>query len=140
MNLTTNFTLKELTVTDTGIENTPNAEEYKNLVKLALNLEKVRVAVGNRRIKVTSGFRCKEVNDKVGGTKTSAHLYGHAADIQVSRLPIAEVVRIIIESDIKFDQVIEEYRGEKTWVHISFDPRLRQQVLLYKNGVYTRVS
>lgn len=140
MNLTTNFTLKEMTTTSTGFDNTPNQTQMLRLRKLALCLEEVRKAVGSRRVRVRSAFRTKEVNTKVKGSPTSSHMAGDAADIQVSGLPVDEVIRLILEAGIKFDQMIEEYHGEISWVHISFDPRLRQQLLIYKDGVYTRVS
>lgn len=140
MNLTTNFTLKEMLVTSTGLDNTPDQTQMVRLRKLALCLEDVRKAVGDRRVIVRSAFRTKEVNTKVKGSPTSSHMAGDAADIQVSGLPVDAVVRLILEAGIKFDQMIEEYRGDTSWVHISFDPRLRQQLLVYRDGVYTRVS
>ncbi len=67
MNLSPNFTLDELTHTDhRQFDNTPNASEMANLVRLASFLEEVKSVLGNKPVMVNSAFRCKEVNDAVG--------------------------------------------------------------------------
>lgn len=74
------FKFSELVRTDTGLPNVPGWEEAANLRKLALYLDRVREASG-MPVFVTSGFRSKAVNERVGGVKSSAHLKGLAADI-----------------------------------------------------------
>lgn len=75
------FTFKELTATATGMANAPATwEQLENLLTLALFLDGIREKFG-KPVKVNSGFRSPAVNVAVGGSKTSAHLKGLAADI-----------------------------------------------------------
>ena len=84
MNLTKNFTLEELTITDhREFKNEPSPSERTNLVRLANFLEQVKVALGGKPVMVNSAFRCKEVNDAVGSKDTSQHRVGCAADLRV---------------------------------------------------------
>lgn len=129
MNLTPHFTLEELTHSDVavrkGIDNTPNVDVIENLRSLALALEQVRELLGVPMY-VSSGYRSLRTNAAVGGASTSAHVQGLAADFTAPAFgtPIA-VCEAISESGIGFDQLI--YEG--AWVHLSVDPRHRQQVL-----------
>jgi zinc D-Ala-D-Ala carboxypeptidase len=142
LRITPNFTLKELTITNTGLDNTPNESQLKSLELLSTNLEDVRVALGNKPLLISSAFRSKAVNKAVGGSTNppSAHTFGYAADFQVKGLAVKEICDLIDEAGVRYDQMIEEYHKGTTWVHISFDPRLRQQRLLFKDGKYTRVK
>jgi uncharacterized protein YcbK (DUF882 family) len=119
MNLSPNFTLDELTVSQTaarkGLDNTPNATEVANLVRVAALLEEVRALV-KKPILVNSGFRSKQVNDAVGSRDTSQHRLGCAADIRVSGMTPREVVEACIKANIGYDQIIEEFGS---WTHIS---------------------
>jgi zinc D-Ala-D-Ala carboxypeptidase len=144
--LTENFTLAELTVSDIGArnnwDNTPNASEIANLVRLAEMLEQVRNLVG-KPIMINSAFRSKQVNDGVGSKDSSQHRIGCAADIRVSGMNPDEVCRAIIESNIQFDQIIREFYNPETnaggWTHISvpntkdMTPR-RQALIIDKQG------
>ena len=119
MNLSPNFTLDELTASQTaarkGFDNTPNASEIANLVRVAALLEEVRALV-KKPITVNSGFRSKQVNDAVGSRDTSQHRIGCAADIRVSGMTPREVVEACIAANIGYDQIIEEFGS---WTHIS---------------------
>jgi uncharacterized protein YcbK (DUF882 family) len=119
MNLSPNFTLDELTASQTaarkGLDNTPNATEVANLVRVAALLEEVR-ALLNKPILINSGFRSKAVNDAVGSRDTSQHRIGCAADIRVPGMTPREVVEACIEANIGYDQIIEEFGS---WTHIS---------------------
>jgi uncharacterized protein YcbK (DUF882 family) len=119
MNLSPNFTLDELTASQTaarkGLDNTPNATEVANLVRVASLLEEVR-ALLNKPILINSGFRSKAVNDAVGSRDTSQHRLGCAADIRVPGMTPREVVEACIEANIGYDQIIEEFGS---WTHIS---------------------
>jgi putative chitinase len=137
MKLSPNFTLQELTRTSTGLPNEPKPEHLPRLIALAATLEKVR-ALFNRPIVVSSGYRSDAVNAKVGGSKTSAHSLGYAADFTVNGLSVREVCEKLVQSNIKFDQLIDEKRGNTTWIHLSIDPRMRGQVLTFRNGTYTQ--
>lgn len=150
MQLTTHFSLEEFCRSSVaerrGIDNTPSSLVVGRLRVVAEGLEKVRAAlpIFNTPILVDSGYRCPELNGAVGGSKTSAHVEGWAADILVKGIPPLEAARAIQASGILFDQLI--YEG--SWVHISFDPRMRQEVLTatfiggiahYEEGIHERV-
>lgn len=118
MRLGKHFTLAELTATDTGLFNTPTAEHIAALARLvALVLDPLRVDLG-RPVRVTSGFRSAAVNKAVGGSSTSQHLRGEAADIKVDGMTTAEVARAIHRLRLPVDQCIVE-RGDAGWVHVS---------------------
>lgn len=135
MKLTEHFTLEELTRTDTGIKNTPLKSEIDNLQVLANGLESIRKVI-NKPIVISSGFRCKALNRAVGGVDTSAHVLGYAADFTVSGLTNKDICEAIIKAGIKFDQLIDENKNGRQWVHISFDPFMRMEWLIYSNGKY----
>lgn len=111
------FTIKELTKTNTGIKNIPEPEHLMNLVFLAENLlDKAREQLG-MPITVTSGYRSKEVNKKVGGVGNSQHLKGEAVDLVCK--DNAKLFNIL--KTMEFDQLIWE-KGNKyqpAWVHVS---------------------
>lgn len=117
MNLTPNFTLAELTVTDhREFKNEPNPTETENLKRLANLLEQVKVAIGGKPVMVNSAFRSKQVNDAVGSKDTSQHRIGCAADIRVPGMVPDAVVKAIIAAKLPFDQLIREF---DRWTHIS---------------------
>lgn len=119
MNLTPNFTLEELTASETavrhGIDNTPGPIAMQNLQRLAEFLEEVRKILG-KPIMINSAYRGQEVNTRVGGSRNSQHLLGCAADIRVPGMTPDEVCRAIIASDLQYDQLIREFNS---WTHIS---------------------
>ncbi len=139
MQLTEHFSLLELTFSSTaerlGIDNTPPDDVIEHLKVTAAGLEKVRAVLGFP-LHIDSGYRCDVLNAAVHGSKTSAHLDGYAADFICPAFgtPL-EIVRVIVGSGIQFDQCIQE----GTWVHISFDPRMRKEVLTahFQNGQAT---
>ena len=132
MNLTANFTLSELTVSEVaarnGLDNTPNGAVIENLKRLAALLEQIRSLLGCPVI-VHSGYRSTAVNKAVGGSSTSAHCDGRAADFIAPAFGTPqEIAKVIKNAGIVFDQLI--YEG--TWVHIAVpraDEQPRQQVL-----------
>ena len=134
MNLSPNFTLDELTVSEIAqrrnLDNTPNASEVANLVRVAELLEQVR-ALLNKPILVNSAFRSKPVNDAVGSKDSSQHRIGCAADIRVPGMTPKQVVQACIDGGIPFDQIIEEFGS---WTHISVpntkDTAPRKQALI----------
>lgn len=132
--LSAHFSLAEMCVTQhRDIPNQPPPEVIAALKATAQQMESVRKLLGDRVVSVSSGYRCRALNRAVGGAATSAHLFGHAVDFNCHGFgdPLA-VCRALAVSDLAFDQLIEE----GTWVHISFDPRLRQQVLTRRDGGY----
>lgn len=135
MKLTANFSLEELIKSDTaalhGWNNEPTEEHFKNLRITAACMEQVRSILGERAIIVTSAYRNPTVNKAVGGVPTSAHAMGWAVDFHHATLTDLQAARVLAASGLKFDQVIYE-RGR--CVHISFDPRMRRQVLSQPGG------
>ena len=130
MQLSTHFTLEELTFSDTavrlGIDNSvKDTNVLNNLHDLAAGLEQVREVL-NAPLHINSGYRCLRLNGAVKGSITSAHMQGWAADFTCRGFgtPL-ECVQEIIRAGIKFDQCIQE--GQ--WGHISFAPELRGRVL-----------
>ena len=150
MNLAKNFTLSELTKSETaarwGIDNTPTGEVVKNLKALAENiLQPVRDHFGV--VTVSSGYRNNAVNAKAGGSSTSDHIKGFAADFEVYGVQ-NKVLAEWIRDNLKFTQVILEFPGQNPndgWVHCSYDPaNLKNQCLtaikqngktVYLNGI-----
>lgn len=124
------FTLEEMCVTKTGITNIPSWQAVENLKALVNNvLDPVRESWG-KPIIVTSGFRCKDVNDKVGGSKNSQHTKGQAADLDIgTQEQNKELFDFICKSGITFDQLLLENRGQ--WIHISYNINKNRQQILY---------
>lgn len=126
------FTIKELikstTATAKKIDNTPTKEVEDNLTKLVDKiLDPLREAYG-KPIKVNSGYRCPRLNRAVGGSATSQHVLGQAADITGGSKSENKILFDLIKSlKLPFDQLIWENGG--VWVHVSFGPRNRRQVL-----------
>lgn len=126
------FTIKELckssTATAKGIDNSPNSEIVKNLEQLIDNiLDPLRERYG-KPITVNSGYRCPELNKAVGGSKTSHHMKGLAADITVGSPKKNKVLfDLIKEMDLPFDQLIDEKK--LSWVHVSYSTTPRKQIL-----------
>lgn len=134
MNLSENFTLEEMIASETAsryhIDNTPDNDALMNLRRLALFLEDVRKAL-DKPIHINSAFRCIQANKKVGGKPTSQHCKGAAADIKVKGMTPDEVVKVIINAGLPYDQVIREF---DSWTHISIpntkDEKPRKQALI----------
>ena len=125
------FTIKELCKSSTAtlkrIDNTPNSEIVNNLEQLVDNiLDPLREAYG-KPIKVNSGYRCEALNVAVGGSKTSQHRYGLAADITTgSRLENKKLFILAKQLNLPFDQLIDEKAYSS--IHISFSKNPRKQV------------
>ena len=119
------FTIAELcrsaTARRLGIDNTPPASAVKALTVLVDEvLDPLREAWGGP-IKVNSGYRCPELNEAVGGTPTSQHQRGEAADITVgSRSANRRLLALIKRLDLPVDQCIDEKSCR--WIHLSHRP------------------
>lgn len=141
------FSIKELTAslkaTQLGIKNEPSKAALTNLESLVLNiLDPLREAWGAGII-VTSGYRSVALNKAVGGSPSSAHRYGLAADIVPvdKRISVfkAFVVKWLKDNQVNFDQYIDEVGGGSEWVHIGIKSpsgNQRRQFLKYRNGHY----
>ena len=120
-NLSKYFTLRELTFSklaqDHGIDNTPDAKTLETLKYTAAQLDKVRELL-NKPVNISSGYRCLQVNRRIGSKDTSQHLKGEAIDFKCELYGNPKKVFDAIKaSDIQFDQLILEFNS---WVHISF--------------------
>lgn len=142
------FTITELCYSETakakGIDNSPTTEVRANLVTLVNNLLDPLREAWKSPIRVTSGFRCGVLNKAVGGSTTSAHLYGLAADIVPVNGRIKEFKEFcrnyFTDKRQRFDQVILETKGTSEWVHIGLatkDGRKRGQIMSYDGIRYT---
>ena len=141
MNLSPHFTLSELTRTSSGISNVPTDAEVKALEALATTLlEPVRARFGP--VSIHSGYRGPAVNAAIGGSKTSQHMKGEAADFHCPGARLEDVMRWIVhDSGLHYGQVILEGRhGPPTWIHLSLGQPYRvgskcQQALTTRDGV-----
>ena len=135
--LTRNFSLHELTKSETALrydmENTPGPTETANLTELAGKvLQPIRDHYA-KGVKINSGFRHPDVNAKVGGSRTSDHCRGMAADIEIPGVANAELAEWV-KDNLEFTQLILEFYTpgipDSGWVHVSYDPNnLKKQVM-----------
>jgi zinc D-Ala-D-Ala carboxypeptidase len=137
MNLTKNFTLEEMTKSETAlrydIDNTPNEQEISAMKLLAEKvLQPVRDHFG-KGVKVNSGFRNQDVNQKVGGSRNSDHTRGQACDIEIPGVPNAELAEWI-KDNLEFNQLILEFYTpgvpDSGWVHVSYIPEDNKKQVL----------
>lgn len=141
MRISEHFILEEFTRSQVaarfGIDNTPSPEIITNLIYNASQMELVRNLFG-LPIHVSSGYRCKKLNQKIGGSNTSDHMEGLATDFTIPAFGSPYSVALkIAGSDIPFDQLIYEY----DWVHIGFRRAgQRRQILTKKrnNSLYLK--
>jgi len=142
MNLSANFTLDEFLISQTaarhGINMVPTPPTIKNLERLCIScLQPLREAV-NRPIFVSSGFRSPDLNSLIGGSKTSAHMQGNAADFRVSGMSPYDTCLMIVEMGLPYDQVIHEF-GQ--WVHLGVADILRgEELTAYKDRGKTKYA
>ena len=118
-----NFSFAELCNSETAeklrLNNVPLTIEVQDNLLLLMTevLQPLRSKLG-KPIIITSGYRCSYLNTLVGGKDNSQHLKGQAADIKVTGMTAAALFKYIKESNIKYDQLINEYNK---WVHISYN-------------------
>lgn len=134
-----NFDLYEFIESDTakvrGINNIPDFEEVEHLDELVRTiLQPLRDAWG-KPLNISSGYRCKALNDAVYGVPTSAHLRGYAADVQ----PVGDFEEFVKfaegwlrDNNIAFDQSIREQKGRTKWWHIALYNSYGQQRRQFK--------
>lgn len=144
MKLSPNFSLAEMIKSETalrhGMDNTPTQAIISNLQLLALSvLQPVRDHFA-RGVKVNSGYRSPDVNARVGGSRTSDHCKGMAADIEIPGVPNHDLASWI-RDNLSYTQLILEFYTpgvpDSGWVHVSYDPAdLKKQDLtaISQNG------
>lgn len=146
MRLSKNFTLEEMTRSQTamrhGIENTPNKHQLENLQRLVTDvLQPIRDELGP--VYISSGFRSTTLNRIIGGSTTSAHMAGRAADFRVAKMTPFETCHAIKAMDsITYDQIINEFQR---WVHlgiadVSRPPRFETLTAYRSSADITRYS
>ena len=147
MNLTENFSLIELTKSQTaerkGIDNTPSTEHQENLKRLCESiLQRVRDHF-ERVVSISSGYRSEELCLAIGSKTTSQHAKGEAADFEIFGISNKELADWINEN-LYYDQLILEYWKESDpnsgWVHCSFslNGNRKQYLRAYKNEGKTK--
>ena len=143
MKLSSNFSLKELTASQTaerkGINNNPNDDQIIKLKMLCENvLQKVRDHY-SKVVTVSSGYRSPELCVAIGSSQNSQHAKGEAADFEIFGLSNAELCKWIADN-LEFDQMILEYHKleepNSGWIHCSYKSEdNRKQILrAYRSG------
>ena len=148
MKLTENFSLKELTSSQTaerkGIDNTPSTEHQENLKRLCETiLQRIRDHFG-QVVSISSGYRSPELCVAIGSSTKSQHASGCAADFEIFGVSNKELADYINEN-LDYDQLILEYwKGEEEpnsgWVHCSFtlNGNRKQYLRAYKENGSTK--
>lgn len=134
--LTKNFSLEELIKSQVairrGISNMPNEGQFLNLKLLCDNVLQPLREWYDKPVFISSGFRSLALNAAIGGSASSQHCDGYAADLDVGRDNVT--LFTYIKNVLDFDQLIWE-NGDETnpaWVHVSFCKENRKQVLKIK--------
>lgn len=129
--LTQHFSLEEFTHSQTasrlGIDNDLPIALKAAAIRTCQGLEQVRIVLNANAIHISSGYRCKALNDAVGSKDSSQHTKAEAVDFTSPFATPRRIVETIIDSDIDYDQIILEF---ESWVHISFAERNRFQALI----------
>ena len=116
--------MSELVHSDTAvrykINNMPDMRSMDCMLDLIFYLLNPLRTYLKRPVIVSSGFRCKELNTKVGGQSNSQHLKGQAVDIVVEGMKAKELAKFVINTNLEFDQLIVERKGNVEWVHVSY--------------------
>ena len=142
MQLSDNFALHEFLVSGTaerhGIDMTPPPDVIANIKHLVvLCLQPLRDHLG-RAIFVTSGYRPEELNTIIGGSKTSAHMDGRAADFGVAGMTPYDACMAIRDIGLPYDQNIHEFGR---WVHLGIARGGRREDLTaYRRNGMTRYT
>lgn len=133
MKLSKHFALAEMVASETaarrGIDNTPPDAVIDVLRSTCEMMESVRAVLGDKPIIVTSGYRCRALNDIVGGSVNSAHMRGYAVDFICPGFgsPM-EICKAVEAAEIAYDQLIHEFGA---WAHVSFAPSKRGMAFTY---------
>jgi zinc D-Ala-D-Ala carboxypeptidase len=144
--LSPHFSLKQLIISETaarrGLNNRPPVRVVRRLRRLAAGLERVARLTGHE-LHVSSAYRGPALNALVGGSGTSHHMLGLAADFICPRFGSPfRICRAILRSGMRFDQLIYEHGDAEDggWVHLSFAPKMRRRLLTIckARGTYQR--
>ena len=135
MKISQHLTLAELIRSESakrlGISNMPTPEHIENLKGLAENIfEPIRNHFGSP-IYISSGYRSQKLNAAIGGSMNSQHSRGMAIDIDMDGTDIKNSAIFEYAKTLPFDQLIWEFgtKDNPDWVHISYSPLNRKQIL-----------
>lgn len=147
MKLTTNLSLAEVTYSATalrkGIANEPTVNHLINLKAVAENIFQPCRNHFGKPLRVTSGYRSKELNKAIGGSNNSQHSKGEALDMQSTEGYTNRDLFMFIKDHLEFDQLIGEFpddMGEFAWVHCSYktEGNRGEALVAYKENGKTR--
>ena len=134
MKLSENLDLSEVIRSESakrnGISNTPTPEHIENLKALAENIFQPIRDHFKKPIRISSGYRSKELNAKVGGSATSQHSKGQAIDLDNDGTDITNrQIFDFVKDNLPFDQLIYEFGDDDNpnWVHISYNRNGQQR-------------
>lgn len=139
MRLSKNFTLEEFTRSQTaerfGIDMHPPELIVDNIRRLVQGcLQPLRDEAGPMYI--SSGYRPVELNKRIGGSQTSAHVKGNAADFTITGMMPFDVCELVIAMELPIDQIIHEFGR---WSHLGVADVLRgEELTAYRSGGRTR--
>ena len=135
-----NFKISELIHSDEAnkrkINNMPDINSLDNMLELIVYcLQPIRDMVG-LPMNISSGYRCKALNDAIKGAKNSEHLKGMACDFTIKGWTAKEAYEYIKKNGFKYTQLILE---KNQWVHISYNKKdLKQENLIYDGKKYVK--
>jgi len=144
MRISEHISLKEAVRSNTAerlsISNMPDNE---TLITMQITSEHVFEPLRNHfneQIYVSSFYRSPELNQAIGGSKTSQHCLGEAIDIDdvYSKATNADFFNYI-KDRLEFDQLIWEFGNDNNpaWVHVSYrlgNNRMRVLKAIKENG------
>ena len=152
MKLSKYFTLEEMVKSQTAsrlaIDNTPSYESLQSMAFLCKEvLDPVRIQFG-KPFSPSSGYRSVDLNRAIGGSETSSHCSGSAADFEVPGVSNLSVANFILDN-LNFDQLILEfYDGSPNsgWIHVSLMSKIdssasssnRKESLVYNGWGYVK--
>lgn len=120
------FNIKEMTKSQTAklyhIDNTPTKETVENLKKVMYILDMIRVYIG-KPVLINSGYRCKKLNEMVGGVQKSMHTKGLAADFRTEEKEDINTMFEFLKKNQKEFKIIELI-NYKTFIHIGISETL----------------
>lgn len=129
------FDLRELSKTSSALPNVPPPDAIENMRALvSMQLDRARRRLGSPLF-VTSGYRSPAVNARAGGSPTSAHMDGRAADVYSLKVDVLKLAAIFASFG-EFDQIIAYHpscsSSGRGWVHVGIaekEKRPREQLL-----------
>jgi hypothetical protein len=141
MKLSKHFSLDELVFSQTaarlGIDNSPTQSVLSRLALTASRMDAVRDLLGFP-VLVSSGFRCRDLNEALRGSPSSSHLTGEAVDFICPGFgSVRQVFDALRRASLRYDQLIVEYGR---WVHIGFGAQMRGETLAYNGDGYREIT